>query len=159
MLKTSFLPIESSDIEILILGSIPGDKSLEMQQYYAHPQNRFWTMMALLTHTEKPADYAQKIELLLRNKIGLWDVAHTAERQGSLDSAIRHEQPNDIEGFLQTHPSIKVVAFNGQKARAMFNKFFREHDNLQYYTLPSTSPANAAIRIDGLCRQWQQIFR
>ena len=37
----SFKPSIDNNSKILILGSMPGIKSLEEQQYYAHPQNRF----------------------------------------------------------------------------------------------------------------------
>lgn len=159
MPKSSFEPIENSEISILILGSIPGDRSIALQEYYGHPQNRFWKMLAHITGKPEPADYAEKKALLLQSGIGLWDVARTADREGSMDSAIRNETPNDIDTFLDRHPHIKTIAFNGQKARHMFDKFFTERSGITYYTMPSTSPANASCSLEKLCLSWEKLLQ
>ena len=39
-------PFYNKDSEILILGSIPSVKSRELNFYYAHPNNRFWKILA-----------------------------------------------------------------------------------------------------------------
>ena len=158
MPKSSFAPIENSEISILILGSIPGDRSIAMQEYYGHPQNRFWKMLAHITGKPEPASYAEKKALLLQSGIGLWDVARTADREGSMDSAIRNETPNDIDMFLDCHPHISTIVFNGRKAENMFRKFFSGRPCITYCIMPSTSPANAAYSLDELCRIWSGIF-
>ncbi len=69
-----FPPSIDSSCRILILGSMPGVRSLEEQQYYAHPQNRFWPLMArLLGEREAPAAYEDRLRMLLRRHIALWD--------------------------------------------------------------------------------------
>src|SRR5204863_3711103 len=85
-----FPPISRQDAETLILGSLPGRKSLQMQQYYAHPQNAFWKLMGAIFDIDPSASYAERTRTLLRNRIALWDVFAAAERPGSLDSAIVH---------------------------------------------------------------------
>jgi hypoxanthine-DNA glycosylase len=154
----SFAPIIYSDTKILILGSLPGKKSLELEQYYGHARNRIWKIMSHLTSGDIPITYQQKKEMLCKNKIGLWDVAHSAQREGSLDSNIKDESPNDIERILDNYSSIKVIGFNGKKSEKMFYKYFIEKPEFKYVPLPSTSPANMAISFEDICARWSQLF-
>ena len=154
----SFSPIIYSDTKILILGSLPGKKSLELKQYYGHARNRIWKILSHLTGGDIPVTYQQKKELLYKNKIGLWDVAHSAHREGSLDSNIKDESPNDIEGLIKNYDSIKVIGFNGKKSEKMFYKYFTENLEIKYVPLPSTSPANMAISFEDICARWSQLF-
>ena len=154
----SFSPIIYSDTKILILGSLPGKKSLELKQYYGHARNRIWKILSHLTGSDIPVTYQQKKELLYKNKIGLWDVAHSAHREGSLDSNIKDERPNDIEGLIKNYDSIKVIGFNGKKSEKMFYKYFTENLEIKYVPLPSTSPANMAISFEDICARWSQLF-
>ena len=159
MIKSkSFSPIIYSDTKILILGSLPGKKSLELEQYYGHNRNRIWKILSHLTGGDIPFTYQQKKELLCKNKIGLWDVAHSAHREGSLDSNIKDETPNDIEGLIKNYDSIKVIGFNGKKSEKMFFKYFTEKPEFKYVPLPSTSPANMAISFEDICVRWSQLF-
>jgi len=154
----SFSPIIYSDTKILIFGSLPGKKSLELQQYYGHARNRIWKILSHLTGSDIPVTYQQKKELLYKNKIGLWDVAHSAHREGSLDSNIKDETPNDIEGLINNYGSIKVIGFNGKKSEKMFYKYFTEKPEIKYVPLPSTSPANMVISFEDICARWSQLF-
>jgi len=154
----SFSPIIYSDTKILIFGSLPGKKSLELQQYYGHARNRIWKILSHLTGSDVPVTYQQKKELLYKNKIGLWDVAHSAHREGSLDSNIKDESPNDIESLLDNYSSIKVIGFNGKKSEKMFYKYFTEKTDIKYVPLPSTSPANMVISFEDICARWSQLF-
>jgi len=154
----SFSPIIYSDTKILIFGSLPGKKSLELQQYYGHARNRIWKILSHLTGSDIPVTYQQKKELLYKNKIGLWDVAHSAHREGSLDSNIKDETPNDIEGLINNYGSIKVIGFNGKKSEKMFYKYFNEKPEIKYVPLPSTSPANMVISFEDICARWSQLF-
>lgn len=157
-LKTSFPAIEPPKARVLILGSIPGDRSIAENQYYGHPRNRFWKMLAYLTGSETPDDYSAKKELLYANQITLWDVAQQAIRKGSMDSDIKNAVPNDIRELLERNPGIKTIGFNGKKAEALFDKFFEREKGMTYRSLPSTSPANAGITFDSLCGQWAVLF-
>lgn len=158
MQKSSFDPIANKDACKLILGSLPGDRSLEMNEYYGHTQNRFWRVIATIFNESFPRDYREKQELLLRNKIAVWDVAHSAFRPGSLDSAIRNEMPNDINGFLIRHPKIQTICFNGKKAEAMYKKYFDKDTKKNYLSMPSTSPANAGCSMDQLITEWKKML-
>lgn len=154
-LKTSFPPITSSETEILILGSIPGDRSIAENEYYGHPRNRFWRVLATLTNSELPESYSDKKTLLLENRIGLWDVAHKANRKGSLDSDIKNAVPNDIAALISQHPHLKIIGFNGRKAEALYDRFFDRVERISYWSLPSTSPANAGCSLSMLCKRWR----
>ena len=154
----SFLPIINKDTKILILGSLPGKKSLELREYYGHPRNRLWEILAHINNNQIPQSYERKKEFLFKYNIGLWDVAHSAYREGSLDSNIKKERPNDIESLLESHESIRVIGFNGKKAEKMFYKFFKEKTRLSYIPLPSTSPANMAINFEEMCNRWLDLF-
>lgn len=156
--KTSFDPISNSDTTILILGTMPGDKSLELGEYYGHPRNKFWKIISTITENNLPLTYTDKKELLLKTKIGIWDVAHKANRKGSLDSAIEDEEPNDLDNFIARHKNLKVIGFNGTKSQALFDKYFDRQSGLKYISLPSTSPANTGIDFDNICKQWRQIL-
>lgn len=156
--KTSFDPISNSDTTILILGTMPGDKSLELGEYYGHSRNRFWKIISTITDNELPLTYADKKELLIKSKIGVWDVAHKANRKGSLDNAIKDEEPNDLDDFIARHKNLKIIGFNGAKSQTLFDKYFDKKIGIKYISLPSTSPANTGIDFENICEQWRQIF-
>lgn len=113
----SFAPILGPDTQLLILGSLPGAKSLKAGQYYAHPQNQFWR---LLDHVARlhlmESEYSNRIETLLLHNIGLWDVIESASRKGSLDSDIKNAAPQDLLGLIKRQPKLRAIGFNGGKA-------------------------------------------
>lgn len=157
-LKTSFDPISNTNTTILILGTMPGDKSLELGEYYGHSRNKFWKIISTITNNDLPRTYFDKKALLLKSKIGIWDVAHKANRKGSLDTAIENEEPNDLEDFITKHKNLKVIGFNGTKSQSLFDKYFDRKSGIKYVTLPSTSPANTGINFENICKLWQQIL-
>ena len=156
--KTSFAPISNSETTILILGTLPSDKSLEKGEYYGHSRNRFWKIISIITNNNLPLAYPDKKTLLLNSKIGIWDVVHKASRKGSLDSAIKDEEPNDLDSFIAGHKNLKVIGFNGTKAEELFDKYFIRKSGIKYISLPSTSPANTRIDFDSMCKVWRQIL-
>ena len=154
----SFLPNIDKNSEVLILGSMPGIKSLEEQQYYAHPQNRFWKLMGKCCNCKDLAQkiYPEKLKILLKNKIALWDVIATCNRDGSLDSNIENEIPNDIPKLLKKY-NIKRICFNGNKSYLSFKKYFPQIlEQYNCYKLPSTSPANAKYKPEDLYNEWSK---
>ena len=152
--KTGFPPLVQPDSKLLILGSMPGEKSLAEQQYYAHPRNLFWPFVAALCDSSLPEHYEEKKTMMIQNKIALWDVCDACIRSGSLDTAILDEIPNKLDTLLERHPGIRSIAFNGQKAAALFRKYFEPRKGITYLTLPSTSPANAGISVDRKRAAW-----
>lgn len=156
MIKKSFAPLLPDRPAILILGSLPGDRSLLEQQYYAHPQNRFWKVIAALANVVVPVHYSARITLLSSLNIAVWDVCAQALRQGSMDTNIRTEIPNDIPALLLENPSIRIVAFNGQAAQKLYDRYFDRISPIRYCTLPSTSPANAQFTLVRLVEEWKK---
>ena len=157
----SFAPLVDAECRVLILGSMPGRRSLDMQEYYAHPQNRFWRLLALLLKEEMPLTYADKCALLLRHHIALWDTLGYCEREGSLDSDIKNEQPNAVCELLAEQPQIKAVFCNGGKAAAAFKRYFAKSlpREIDVYYFSSTSPANARKRLENLAQEWQILLQ
>ena len=146
-----FPPVFDKHSKILILGSMPSVKSLESGFYYMHPQNRFWkTLSSLLKSNFVNCTIEQKKKLLLFHHIALWDIFALCERQGSLDSAIKNQIPNDLTAILKT-ADIQAVFANGNTA---FSAVKKHYLTLSVTALPSTSPAN--VRFDG--EKWKEIL-
>lgn len=144
--KTGLAPLVCEDPRLLILGSLPGDKSLELQQYYGHPQNRFWKVIAAVHGLPCPADYAARKEMLATCRIVLWDVYHAASRPGSMDADIRKGEFNDIAGLLLRFPGIDTIALNGSAAAAGFDKYLRLTGAVISPAEPVTRQAEAVTR-------------
>lgn len=157
-----FAPSVNATCTKLILGSMPGVRSLEQTQYYAHPQNAFWRIMAKLFDAPYPfGSYDDKLNLLLSHHIALWDVISACTRDGSLDSDIRNAVPNDFEKFFKQYPNVKNVFFNGQTAYNNFIKAFKSAtfiNDLTLIPLPSTSPANAHLSFDDKLTAWSVLI-
>lgn len=158
-------PVIGENPKLMILGSMPGVKSLQDQQYYAHPRNAFWPIMAELFSIKLAASYAERIEQLRLCPIILWDVLYACKRQGSLDSAIRSDQleVNGIDGLLQNYPALKLIVFNGATAERYFRqRLLSKIRHLDRYTLlrlPSTSPAHASKTLDQKLNDWSVIHQ
>lgn len=153
----SFAPIVDQHSKILILGSVPGIKSLEAKQYYAHPQNKFWNIIFEIFEQDFTTDYLQRIKILQKNKIALWDVIDSCERNGSLDSEIRNEEANQIADLLERHPNIQAIFCNGQKSYKNLQKILGKNFKLPIHVLPSTSPAYAGMRYNQKLAVWRKI--
>lgn len=157
----SFNAVVDHQTRVLILGSMPGRASLQQVQYYAHPRNAFWPLMESLFSINRNLPYSQRLKALNKVGLGLWDVFAECEREGSLDSAIRQQtaQCNDFTGLFVDYPSIRYVFFNGKTAAKAFEKQVLPElqQDIVLYTLPSSSPANAAMNFEQKYRAWQKI--
>ena len=145
---------------LLILGSFPGVASLKAQQYYAHPHNKLWPILAALwSKFPQPdrSDYAARCEWLLQRGLGLWDVYDSCERQGSLDSAIRIPQVNDFAALKRRCPQLQAIAHNGGESFKHAGKL--EGLGLAAYKLPSTSPANAGWSWERKLAAWHEVMQ
>lgn len=146
-------PVWDARAEVLILGSFPSVKSRETGFYYGHPQNRFWRVMARVLAWPLPQSIQEKKHMLLENHIALWDVVAECDICGSSDSSIRNVRPNPVRPLLQeTH--IQHIFVNGATSERLYNTYLREELQKTAIRLPSTSPANAAWRLDALCEAW-----
>ena len=159
-LKKSLAPVISADSRVIILGSMPGEESLRRQQYYGYPANHFWRLTAAVLSSGSspvmppPEGYAERLEMLAAGRIALWDVIAICTREGSLDTKIKNEIPNELPSLLARFAekgkegSLKAVFFNGQKAAASFKRSFGFELlvdlELFHEVLPSSSPANTA---------------
>ena len=153
---TSFPPIISETSRILILGSAPGVKSLQMQQYYAHPQNQFWKILFHLFDEEYSVDYDSRKALLFKNHIALWDVIDSCEREGSSDAKIRNEEHNDVLQLVTDFPNITAIFSNGQKSSKEARKMLGAESQIPFHVLPSTSPLHT-IPFDKKLEAWKII--
>jgi hypoxanthine-DNA glycosylase len=157
-MSQGFPPVSAPDARVLVLGSMPGTASLQAVQYYAFPRNAFWRIMGELFGAGPELDYPARLEKLVASRIALWDVIATCQRPGSLDSSIAVDGlvTNDFARFFDHHPAITRVAFNGQTAARLFRKMVQPGLalKLEYLTLPSTSPAHAALDYAAKLEAW-----
>lgn len=150
----SFPFISNKYSKVLVLGTIPSIASLELNQYYGHSRNAFWKLLFTIFEEPFSPEYETRKKLVLKNKIAIWDVLQACEREGSLDSAIEQEVPNNFEQFLTMHPQIELIVFNGQKAAKFFNQYVSISKDYTLVTLPSTSPTNASISFERKLEFW-----
>ncbi|MEO8015812.1 MAG: DNA-deoxyinosine glycosylase [Polaromonas sp.] len=157
---TGLAPLVSGNTRLLILGSFPGVASLAAQQYYGHPQNRFWTILqAIWPSCAMPTginSYKIRSEWLLDRGLGLWDVYAACEREGSLDSRIRKPQVNDFSQLRNWCPGLQAIAHNGSES--FRHARHTERLGLPVYRLPSTSPANASWSFERKLAAWREVF-
>ncbi len=156
--KRCFPPVVNRDTRILILGSLPGEVSLAQGQYYANRHNRFWSLLGQVVGEDLPAlAYPDRLQALLRHRIGLWDVVAEARRAGSLDSHIRDPSGNDLIGLAQSLPELAVIAFNGATAaRIGLKQLGAEAERYRIIRLPSSSPAHTRAFAEKLLA-WQAL--
>jgi hypoxanthine-DNA glycosylase len=159
-LSIGFPPVSRRDARVLILGSLPGQRSLRAAQYYAHPQNAFWRIMRELTGAA--GDYEQRCAVLLDHRIALWDVLAESVRPGSMDADIQLKtaELNDFKGFFSEHHKIDRIFFNGHKAAQLFRRYSvpdAAEVSMQFATLPSTSPAYASMPFSEKLAMWRRV--
>ena len=163
----SFPPQVGENCRVLVLGTVPSLRSLELQQSYAHNQNLFWTFMGELFDAGRELPYAQRIARLHARGIGIWDVYEQVERPGSLDSSIvkASEVPNAIPQLLVRYPTIRAIALNGGKAAEGFRRHIEPQlqpalrERVDVLALPSTSPANASVSRAAKFERWSVLRR
>ncbi len=151
-------PLYDENSKILILGSFPSVKSREVQFFYGHPQNRFWRVLSALTGEECPVVTEDKKTFLKRNGIAVWDVIKSCDITGSSDSSIKNAVPNDLSEIFET-ADIKKVFCNGTTSYKLYKRYMEKETGRTAELLPSTSPANAAYKIDDLIREWKKIMQ
>lgn len=158
----SFPPVSSPSATVLLLGSMPGQASLDAGQYYAHPRNAFWPLMELLLGVQAGWPYDMRIRGLVDRGLAVWDVLHACNRSGSLDSGIVASTmlANDLATFLGDHPGIRLIGFNGATAWRAYRRLVLPtlgpaHAGLPTVLLPSSSPAMAALDLAAKTEAWR----
>ena len=149
-------PLFSENSHTLILGSFPSVKSREAMFFYGHPQNRFWTVLAQIYGIPKPETVEEKKKLILQNNLALWDVIASCEITGSSDSSISDVTANDLSVIIN-NSKVKRIFVNGKTAEKYYNKYTYPKTGIKAICLPSTSPANAAWKIERLVEEWKII--
>ncbi|MGV3554816.1 MAG: DNA-deoxyinosine glycosylase [Croceibacterium sp.] len=155
--KASFKPVVDGRTRVLVLGSLPGDRSLAAGRYYAHPQNQFWRLIGDVIGQDLAAfEYEARLRALRGAGIGLWDTVASATRRGSLDAAIRDAEHNPLAELVASLPDLRAVAFNGATS-ARIGRSLLEGSACRLLTLPSSSPAYAAMPLAEKLRLWRGI--
>jgi double-stranded uracil-DNA glycosylase len=149
-------PLYNKDSKILILGSFPSVKSREGQFFYHHPQNRFWKVISSIYDLPIPTTIEEKQSMLHLCHIAVWDVIQSCEIVGSSDSSIKNVVPNNLSIILNSADIIQIFC-NGNASYELYMKYIYPKTALKAIKLPSTSPANAASRLDGLIEKWSII--
>ena len=159
-----FPPVADSRARVLVLGSLPGPVSLRERQYYAQPRNAFWRIMGVLFGAAPERPYETRLESLRWHRVALWDVCASAHRPGALDAAIRRASvvTNDFGQFFAAHSELRLICFNGKAAAELYRRQVlpglpEELQALQYETLPSTSPALAALTFEQKLERWMVV--
>lgn len=164
-MKHGLPPVVDESSRIMILGTLPGDKSLRQQQYYADPRNQFWPLLIDAFGMPVGETYPDRLKFLADRRVALWDVLESSERAGSTDSAITKPKPNDFDDLFARFPGLRRVAFNGTKAKALWRTHIRPsngvpHDSLALTTLPSSSgtPGRHVVPFDQKVVRWRELL-
>jgi len=155
--KQSFPPVIDAHVRLLVLGSLPGERSLAERRYYAHPQNQFWRLISPAAGRDLTAlDYAARLAALLQAHIGLWDVVASARRIGSTDAAMQDIEAHDIAALIRTLPDLRAIAFNGGTALKHGLRQLGGKADLTVIALPSSSPLHT-VGLAAKLPAWEQL--
>lgn len=164
-LVRSFPPIADARARVLVLGSMPSTASLAAGQYYAHPHNAFWPIMGALLGAGPELPYARRTVRLRQARVAVWDVLQSCVRPGSLDADIETDSiaANDLAGFFAAHRRIRAVFCNGGTAYDCYRRYVLPclrgaAAALPVVRLPSTSPANARLRLAQKVEPWRAVL-
>ena len=156
--KSSFAAVVDARTRVVVLGSLPGDASLEARRYYAGKTNQFWRLIGGVLRRDLVAmPYDARLEALLAGGIGLWDVVASAERAGSSDSAIRKAAPNGLQAFADDWPGLRALAFNGGKPAAIGRAQMDRDCRVKLLDLPSSSGANTHSTFAEKLMAWERL--
>lgn len=140
-------PIYDADSVVLLLGTMPSVKSREAAFYYAHPQNRFWKVMAQIYDEKIGKTNEEREAFLHRHHIALFDVLKSCDITASNDQSIKNPVPNDLTDILASS-NIKAIYTTGKKSYMLYQKLIQPQTGIDACLLPSTSPANSPKGIE-----------
>lgn len=150
-------PVADAGSRVLLLGTMPSPKSREAGFYYAHPQNRFWRVLAALWGEETPAGTQERLAFARRHHIALWDVLRACSIEGADDGSIRQPEVNDLRRVLD-RADIRAIFTTGAKAAALYRRYCLPATGRPAIPLPSTSPANCRATLDELTQAYRAIL-
>jgi hypoxanthine-DNA glycosylase len=164
-MKLGLKPVVNDVSKILILGTLPGDDSIQKQEYYANPRNQFWSILEKVYEQPIGDHYEERLRFLGNKDLALWDVLQSAEREGSSDRNIKNGRPNDFKGLFAAYPGLKAIAFNGVEAANLFSRLVLRRqaiprlNNLRQLYLPSTSvmPGRYVLLLEQKIQKWRVI--
>ncbi len=156
MIVHNIEPLYNENSKILILGSFPSVKSREEKFFYAHPQNRFWKVVAAVFGEKVPRDIEEKKALILNHGLAVYDVIYSCEITGSADSSVKNVVPSDLKPIIDNSQITKIFV-NGRTAEKYYRKYSLKKTGIECVALPSTSPANASYSLERLISEWQKI--
>lgn len=156
--KRCFDPVVDDRTRVLVLGSLPGDRSLACGEYYGHPQNQFWALVGTVLGVDlRASPYETRLAVLSDNGVGLWDVIAEAHRPGSLDTAISNATHNALAELVAALPRLRAIAFNGATAARLGRKQLGDvGDKLHLIDLPSSSPAHT-VGLQSKLQAWRRL--
>jgi len=140
----------------LVLGTAPGKKSLEKVEYYGNKGNRFWRLVSEILGESIPQDFETGKKMLLKHGIALWDVLAECDRNGSSDKNITNEVPNDVNRFLEAHPSIRRIVLGSDNAAAFFYRHVKLSKTIEVVGAKSPSRLNGHYSYDELLVIWRK---
>ncbi|MBM6868273.1 DNA-deoxyinosine glycosylase [Collinsella tanakaei] len=155
-------PVFDGRSHVLVLGTMPSPASRQVGFYYGHPQNRFWRVMERLfgraDHTLQDND--DRIAFLLSERIALWDVLASCSIEGASDASIADPAPNDLTRILDAAPIKRVFTTGGTAAKLCrrFDGALLRERGIEHIALPSTSAANARMRLDDLVAAYRPLY-
>lgn len=155
--RRGLAPVLGPATRLVVLGSFPGEASLAAGQYYGHPRNHFWPILSALFGIDLGAlAYDERLRVVVARGVGIWDVYASCRREGSLDSAIRDAEPNDLARLTREAPHLRAIVHNGgESARSM--KLTRSL-GVDVFRVPSSSPANASWNLARKVEAWRAVF-
>lgn len=149
-------PVFDAHSKVLILGSMPSPKSREAGFYYAHPQNRFWRVLARVLKEDFPQDTEQRRRMAIEHNIAIWDVLASCDIDGAADSSIKNPEVNDV-GALVSKTQIEHIFTTGGAAYRLYNKYLAQKVGIRAEALSSTSAANARMGVEDLVSEYEKI--
>lgn len=155
----SIPPFINEDSEILILGSLPSIKSRDAGFFYAHPQNRFFKILAGIYEEKEPLTIEERKSFLKKHKIALYDVVYACDILGSSDSSIKNVEPINLKEILMQYKNIRCIFTTGKKAKELFDKYLVKETNIKLVGLPSSSAANAKMTLEELIKEYKIILK
>ena len=155
-MKSSFKPFLDLETKALFIGTLPSETSLKQQQYYAHPQNKFWKLLYDVFHEPYDTNYENRLKFLTQHHLGLWDVICAAERKGSLDQSIKKFRINDFDLLLKHYPQLTHFYFTSKQAYQWYASVYKNTLPVNCLVLSSPSPANARMSYVEKLKDWQE---